>query len=192
MRLSKSTLTLAYNNRGCAYKDKGEYDRAIADYDKAISLTPDFPEAYNNKGLAYYGNGDYIHAIENYAKAIGINPNHAYPYLNRGITYAILGDQDRTIADLDDAVRLCPNYEADFIDKKFVAIDGSIELAMELLKSVVNSPRKSEFDYYYTGVRSLFLNDLLSAEMCFMKASKLGSEFAAKIDRHLENLKNRK
>ena len=70
-------------------------------------------------------------------------------------------------------------------------LDG-IERAMGLLKSVVDSPRQSEFDYYYTGVRALFLNDLLSAEVCFKHAHKLGDEFAEKIERHLENLKNRK
>ena len=35
---------------GIAYGDKGDYDRAIADYDQAIQLKPDFVDAYNNRG----------------------------------------------------------------------------------------------------------------------------------------------
>jgi tetratricopeptide (TPR) repeat protein len=40
----------AYNNRGIAYKVKGGYDRAIADYDMAVILVPKFALAYNNRG----------------------------------------------------------------------------------------------------------------------------------------------
>ena len=32
------TLVIAYNNRGNAYTAKGEYDRAIQDYDQSIKL----------------------------------------------------------------------------------------------------------------------------------------------------------
>ena len=71
-------------------------------------------------------------------------------------------------------------------------MEKAFKRAIGLLKSVVSSSRKSEFDYYYTGVRVLFMNDLLSAEDCFRKARKLGDEFAEKIEQHLENLKNRK
>ena len=35
------TLVIAYNNRGNAYVAKGEYDRAIQDYDQSIKLNPD-------------------------------------------------------------------------------------------------------------------------------------------------------
>ena len=31
----------------------GDYDRAIADYDRAIKLKGDFAFAYNNRGSAY-------------------------------------------------------------------------------------------------------------------------------------------
>ena len=34
-------LAWAYSNRGLAYQRKGEHDRAIADYDKAIKLQPE-------------------------------------------------------------------------------------------------------------------------------------------------------
>ena len=43
----------AYYNRGIAYGDKGEYDKAIEDYSKAIELNPEYAEAYNNRGNAY-------------------------------------------------------------------------------------------------------------------------------------------
>jgi len=36
---------LAYNNRGAAYAVLGQYQLAIEDYDKAIQLDPDYPNA---------------------------------------------------------------------------------------------------------------------------------------------------
>ncbi|MGH6907325.1 MAG: tetratricopeptide repeat protein [Aestuariivirga sp.] len=70
-------LGVAYNNRGNAYSNKNEYDLAIADYDKAIALNPEYAEAYNNRGNAYYRKGKYDRAIADYDKAIALNPEDA-------------------------------------------------------------------------------------------------------------------
>src|SRR5215470_12212619 len=44
-------LALAYSRRATAYARKGDYDRAIPDFDQAIKLNPNDP-------LAFYGRGD--------------------------------------------------------------------------------------------------------------------------------------
>ena len=40
-----------------AYVNKGEYDRAIGDFNKAIQLKPDYAEAYHNLRIAYERRG---------------------------------------------------------------------------------------------------------------------------------------
>ncbi len=42
----------AFNNRGLAYQDKHDYDRAIADFNEAIRLDPRDSGQYLNRGLA--------------------------------------------------------------------------------------------------------------------------------------------
>ena len=42
-------LVIAYNNRGNAYTTKGEYDRAVQDYDQSIKLNPNYARAFNNR-----------------------------------------------------------------------------------------------------------------------------------------------
>ena len=42
-----------YYNRGVAHSKKGELERAIADYTKAIELKPDYADAYYSRGGAW-------------------------------------------------------------------------------------------------------------------------------------------
>lgn len=58
-----------YNNRGNAYGEKGNHDRALSDFDKAIQLKPDYAEAYYNRSVAYFYKGDYERSRENARKA---------------------------------------------------------------------------------------------------------------------------
>ena len=43
---------LAFKNRGDAYMNKGDYDRALADYNEAIRLDPNNALAFCNRGRA--------------------------------------------------------------------------------------------------------------------------------------------
>jgi tetratricopeptide (TPR) repeat protein len=57
-RETPRNLAIAYYSRGLAYYDKGDDDRAIAEYNEAIRLDPKFAYAYSNRGLAYDHKGD--------------------------------------------------------------------------------------------------------------------------------------
>ena len=81
-----------YNNRGVAYRNKGDYAQAIRDYGKAIDLNPQYADAYYNRGLACGKKGDYDQAIKNYNKAIELNPQDASA--NNQLCYAYLGKKD--------------------------------------------------------------------------------------------------
>ena len=120
-------------------------------------------------------------------------PNHATMYLSRGEIHYNKREYGRAIADYDNAVRLCPNYQTDFVDRNF-AHGGqySVVRALKLLNSVINSPRKSAADFYYTGVRALFKNDRITARRCFNKVLGLGCDDRDQVERHLENLKKKR
>ncbi len=63
-------LTVAFNNRGNAYTNKGDYDRAIEDYGRSIALDPNFVRAFNNRGVAYRRKGDFDRALADFNKSI--------------------------------------------------------------------------------------------------------------------------
>ena len=66
----------AYNNRGIAYRQQGEFEKAIADLTKAIELDPVVAAPYNNRGFAFEKLGNKENAEADYAKAkeLGYEP----------------------------------------------------------------------------------------------------------------------
>lgn len=84
----------AYNNRGVAYRKKGDIPQAIKDYNKAIELNPNYAEAFYNLGNAYYHKEEFNDAIKDYTKAIELNSNYATAYYNRASCYIKLAKKE--------------------------------------------------------------------------------------------------
>ena len=93
-------------NRGNAYHDKGEFDKAIENYTEAIRLTPESVETYYNRGIAYGKKGEMDKAIEDFTEAIRLNPELAEAYHSRGRAYRYKGDQTKAEADFAKAKEL--------------------------------------------------------------------------------------
>ena len=98
-----------YNQSGDGWYFKGEYDKAIADYNKAIRLNPKEAVYYNNRGAAYRNKNDFDRAIADHGEAIHLNPTKDAYYGNRGFAYFKKNDYDRAIGDYNEAIRLNPN-----------------------------------------------------------------------------------
>jgi len=67
---------LAYSHRAAAFQKKGDYDLAIADYNKVIELNPHFAGAYYRRALAYESQGDKDQAIADLRKVLEIDPSN--------------------------------------------------------------------------------------------------------------------
>ena len=96
--------------QGANKYEKKDFPGAIAAFNEAIRLNPNYPAAYNNRGSARDDLGDRKGAIEDYNQALRINPNYAAAYNNRGIARRGLGDKKGAIEDYNQALRINPNY----------------------------------------------------------------------------------
>ena len=72
----------AYNNRGNAKDDLGDYQGAIADYSKAIQIDPQDASAYNNRGVTKgIGFNDEKGACSDFKKAASLGYEYRIKWL---------------------------------------------------------------------------------------------------------------
>ena len=103
-------LSLAYNNRGVARKNRGDTQAALADFNEAIRINPRDPRGFDNRATYYFNRRDFDHALPDYDRAIALDPEDAVGYSNRGGLLASTGRYDRALADFDRALRLRPDF----------------------------------------------------------------------------------
>ncbi|MEK0181955.1 tetratricopeptide repeat protein [Microcoleus anatoxicus] len=96
---------------------KGDYQGAVADYNQALRINPNYAEAYFSRGLARSDLGDKQGAIADYNEALRINPNDVIAYYNRGVARYKLGDKQGAIADYDQALRIDSNNASFYLNR---------------------------------------------------------------------------
>jgi tetratricopeptide (TPR) repeat protein len=139
----------ACNNRGRSCEQKGEVERAIADYTKAIAIDPNYATAYYNRGTAYARKGEVDRAIADYNKAIAIDPNDATSYYNRGHSYEKKGEFDRAIADYDKAIATDRNFaEAYYNRGTACARKGEVDRAIADYNKAIAIDPNDATSYY--------------------------------------------
>ncbi len=76
----------AYIDLGNSMFEKQEYDKALSNFQKAVSLKAD-ANAYVLLGNAYAAKNNFKQAIDSYYRAINNNPGYYLAYFNLGIAY---------------------------------------------------------------------------------------------------------
>jgi protein O-mannosyl-transferase len=167
----------AYLNRGLAFGDKKEFDRAIEDFNKAISVNPKYVEAYLNRGMVFVVKGEFDKAIEDYNAAISVNPVFVDAYTNRGSAFYRKGELDRAITDYNTAISLQPLFTPAYINRAIAYKEkGEIDRALEdYNKALSLSP---DFAGAYVGRANLYMKkDYIElAVKDYQKACDLGNE----------------
>jgi protein O-mannosyl-transferase len=113
----KHPSATAYTMRGAAYYNSRNYERAIEDHTRAITINPSYAQAYNNRGLACFRKGDFEQAIRDYSVAIKLAPYFVDPYCNRGIVFCEKGDYNRAIIDHTHAISINPTFAEAYINR---------------------------------------------------------------------------
>jgi tetratricopeptide (TPR) repeat protein len=107
-KIEAPKLALTFRNRGVAYANKGDYDRALADFNEAIRLDPKSARAFGNRGVLYVHKGDYNKALADFNEAIRLDPNNALAFCNRGRAKRNINDANGN-ADIAKARQLDPS-----------------------------------------------------------------------------------
>jgi len=105
-----------YYNRGIARFKKGENDRALSDFTKAIKMNPRFGMAYYYRGMAYHRKKEYNQVISDYTRAIEIDPQRfAVAYAERAFIYYVKKEYDKAWEDVHKAESLGQEVRPGFL-----------------------------------------------------------------------------
>lgn len=96
----------AYKQRGMAYARKGEYLKALEDFNKAAGLYQEDAVLYRFRGIVYGQMNNLGQAVEDLRKAVSLDPRDADNYYYLGLVYLKAGDLSNAVPNLKTAAGL--------------------------------------------------------------------------------------
>lgn len=109
--ISNPDIYDAYFSRGIAFSHLKKFDKAFADYSKAIELKPNFKEAYLERGLLQLTLKKLTGAITDFSKVIKLDSKNYVAYANRATANFILGKSDEALADIEKSIEINPDCD---------------------------------------------------------------------------------
>jgi len=177
----EGVTTILQKGRQLSREQTQAYDRAIADFTKAIRLDINSVTAYLGRGRAYSYKGDVDNAIIDINQAIRLDPSNAIAYNLRGSTYSEKGDFDRAIADFTQAIRLDPNSASAYYNRGITYLEKEKE---DFDRAIVDFTQAIRLDqnfasaYYNRGIMYVQKEDFDRAIADFTQAIRLDPNFA--------------
>jgi tetratricopeptide (TPR) repeat protein len=106
-KMADKPLAWSHTNRGMAYVFKGDIDKAMADFNKAVALDPTYATAFVDRGTAYDNKGDHEHAIADFDAAIKLDPKSPEALTGRCAARAEAGnDLQQALADCEQSLAI--------------------------------------------------------------------------------------
>ena len=167
-----------YSSRGYANFMLANDQKAIDDYNIAISLNPNVAEYYFNRGMSYYYIQQDSFALSNFTSALSKYPEKNENYLEalymRGAIYSLLGENDNSLRDLSEVLTISPNYAEALSQRGYVyGVMGQYYNAVDdLSKAIIYGGGASGIDNDYEN-RALSYYDLGDWDNCINDFSKI-------------------
>jgi hypothetical protein len=79
-------------NRGLALKELRRLDEALASFDRALALQPNYPEVFNTRGSVLRELRQFDAALASFERALALNPSYADAHWNESLVLLQLGD----------------------------------------------------------------------------------------------------
>lgn len=96
-------------DKGNRSRQKGDLQSAVAHYEKAVEIDPQFYPGLNNLGVVYEIEKDHKRAEEALRKALAIDPSDGEGYLNLGHVFYEEGRYPEALAQLQEGLKRSPN-----------------------------------------------------------------------------------
>ena len=168
------------NNRGDAFRKKGDLENAIKSFTEAIRLDSSFAWPFNNRGLVWEAKRDFANAIKDFTEAIRLDPEYSFPFNNRGLVWEAKRDFEKAIKDYTEAIRLDPGYTFPYNNRGHVwAAKGDFEKAIQDYTEAIRLDPKYTFPLHNRGRVWESKGEFSKAIEDFTEATQLDPKFAA-------------
>lgn len=134
LKLSGEKNASCFNDIAVAYSKKGDEQKALKYYSKAIKIDANDSVYYTNRGVSYAELGEYQKALEDYEKAIQIDSKNKDAFKNRSTTYWYLMKKEK------DEIKRNEYYQLMVNDlKSSLELDPEDRVARQFLVQRLNS-----------------------------------------------------
>lgn len=123
-----------FSYRGAVLLNLHRKREALEDFNRAVSLDPDYSYRYASRAFAKDALGDLAGAIADYEKAIELDPDDAIAHNNLGLLIEKSGDQNKAKKHFASADELAQTFFGDDVTNDGAKPDSGIAMQPQKLK----------------------------------------------------------
>lgn len=170
---------MAHYGLGHALFDQGKVEEAIAQYQAALEINPDYAEACNNLGNALLQEGKVDEAIAHLQRALQINPDYAEACNNLGNALLQQGKVDEAIAQLQRSLQINPDDASahDILGNALLQKGNANEAIAQYQVALQINPHYAEA-HFNLGNAQLRQGNVAEAIREYQKALQIKPDFA--------------
>ncbi|MEH1818886.1 MAG: tetratricopeptide repeat protein [Nostoc sp.] len=164
--------------QGLQQAKTGDLLGAIASYDQAIAMQPEFSEYWFNRGLTLFHLERFEEAIASYETAIELKPDFYKAWYNRGGTLGELGYFEEAIASFDKAIEIKPDYQEAWSSKGLALLKlGWLPEAIASYDQALNLEPEDQENWYHRGIALAVSEQFAEAIISYDRAIEINPEY---------------
>ena len=162
---SSETRKTKFFDKGTEFFEKGDYGKAILNFQNAIKLDPQYADAYSSLGRCYLKLMNIQGAFKAFSTAVEINPEILDAQVALGQIYLMSKEKEKAIEKAELVLSKNPDHEdALMLKAKYLILDDKDAEAETILHSLLKKNVKKEESYLTLANIRLKNNDTKGAE----------------------------
>jgi tetratricopeptide (TPR) repeat protein len=163
--------------RANIYYNKGDYQNAVDDYTRAISLNPKNHGSYISRGNTYAKLNDMPKALADFDKYAELEPQSTSPFTARGRLYKEQGDFAKAVEEYSKAIQISPNASVYFGRGQVYVADKKWDQAISDFSKAIQLAPNSAGYYNWRGIAYSWKPDMDMAIADYTKAIEIDPKY---------------